>query len=41
MSRAMMKTFKFVNIAGGANSDVVDVTTTVMGHEYEANVSAA
>ena len=41
MSRAMMKTFKFVNIAGGANSDAVDVTTTVMGREYETNVSAA
>lgn len=41
MSKAMMRNFKFVNIAGGANGDVVDVTTSVMGREYDNMAAAA
>ena len=40
MSRAMKRKFNFVNIAGGANSDIVDVTTTVMGMDYDPPAAA-
>ena len=40
MSRAMKQKFNFVNIAGGANSDVVDVTAAVMSMDYGNAVAA-
>ena len=41
MSRAMGRHFQFVNIAGGVNSDLVDVTLSVMGREYDEPAAAA
>jgi len=41
MSRAMGRHFQFVNIAGGVNSDLVDVTLSVMGREYDEPATAA
>ena len=37
----MRKSFRFVNMAEGANSDVVDVKLSVIGHAHETNVAAA
>ena len=41
MSKSMKKNFKFVNISGGAHSDVHDVTDTMMLADYETPAPAA
>ncbi len=40
MSRDMRKTFKFVNVAAGAHSDLVDVTSTVVAMNYPVAAAA-
>ena len=41
MSKSMKRKFGFVNIAGGAYSDIIDVTETVMTMEYDSVAAAA
>ena len=40
MSTAMKQDFKFVNIAGGAYSDLVDVTRTTVVSDYQPVIEA-
>ena len=41
MSMSMKRKFGFVNIAGGVYIDIVDVTSTVVTLEYNAQAAAA
>ena len=41
MSTAMKKTFKFVNVHGGVDSDIVEVTEAMIASPYEVCASAA
>lgn len=41
MSKAMKKTFQYVNVQAGASSDVVELTEEVCRLPYEVAVSAA
>ena len=41
MSTAMKQYFKFVNIAGGAYSDLVDVTRTTVVRDYQPAADAS
>ena len=41
MSKIMKKKFVFVNNTGGAYSDIVDVTSTVVGMDYNTVTAAA
>ena len=40
MSTAMKKDFKFVNIAGGAYSELVDITRTTVVSDYKLSTEA-
>ena len=41
MSKNMKRKFGFVNVAGGAYNDIVDITTTVCLADYEQPAAAA
>ena len=41
MSKSMKRKFGFVNVAAGAHTDVVDITTTVLTTAYAAPAAAA
>ena len=41
VSKDMKTNFKFVNVAGGAYSDIVDITGTVVAMDYGNNAAAA
>ena len=41
MSKNMKRKFGFVNVAGGAYNDMVDITTTVCLQEYDPPAAAA
>ena len=41
MSAAMKKTFKFVNVHGGVDADIVEVTEAMIASPYEVCASAA
>ena len=41
MSKAMQKSFKFVNVHGGVDSDITEVTDAMIASPYEVCASAA